>query len=405
MGKSLMTRAVCTIVSLNYLPYARSLYESFREIHSDWKFYVLIADRLPANMPPLEEQFEFFFVEELRIPNFSSMAFKYDVLAFNTNVKPTFLRFLLDRGVQQLIYLDPDIFVYSPLTPIFDSLDEYSIVITPHCTSPNEACREAEIRLLQTGTYNLGFIAISDNPETRRFLNWWEERCLHAAFDEIRSGLFVDQKWINQVPAYFEDVKILRHSGCNVAYWNLHEHVIRQEGNNWFVDEQPLIFFHFSGVHVDGGDRISKHTDQFNLVNRPELKKLFQDYRNCLISHGIREAVRSSYAFGSFDNGQRINRLTRALYASNLERFGHENPFNSSSAFYQWAKQSHILDSKETADSYTSANYSKSDRRLKVIHFLLRGTLRLVGADNYTMLMKYVSYISILRNQKEVFAE
>src|SRR5277367_2165964 len=117
-----MTRAACTIVSLNYLSYARTLCESFFRLHDDWRFYVLIVDRLPLGTSLSAERFEVVFVDELAIPNFASIAFKYDVLALNTNVKPSFMRFLLDKGVEQLVYLDPDIFVYSALDPIVHCL-------------------------------------------------------------------------------------------------------------------------------------------------------------------------------------------------------------------------------------------------------------------------------------------
>ncbi len=155
----------------------------------------LIVDRLPPGTSLPAERFDVVFVEELGIPNFASIAFKYDVLALNTNVKPSFMRFLLDKGIEQLIYLDPDIFVYSPLDPIVHCLEKHSIVLTPHFMSPNDADVGAELTLLIAGTYNLGFIAISSTSETRRFLDWWERRCLDMAFDEPRSGLFVDQKW------------------------------------------------------------------------------------------------------------------------------------------------------------------------------------------------------------------
>ncbi len=61
-----------------------------------------------------------------------STAFKYDILELNTNVKPSFLRYLLNSGIEELVYLDPDIFVYKELTPIFDALSHSAIVLTPH---------------------------------------------------------------------------------------------------------------------------------------------------------------------------------------------------------------------------------------------------------------------------------
>jgi hypothetical protein len=39
------------------------------------------------------------------------------------------------------------------------------------------------------------------------------------------------------------------------------------------------------------------------------------------------------------------------------------------------------------------------------VNSLLRMALRLLGADRYTVLMKYLAYISVLRNQKDIFSD
>ena len=52
-----MIRAACTIVSANYLPYARTLCDSFREFHPEYKIYVLLVDRLPSGYDPSQENF------------------------------------------------------------------------------------------------------------------------------------------------------------------------------------------------------------------------------------------------------------------------------------------------------------------------------------------------------------
>ena len=35
-----------------------------------------------------------------------------------------------------------------------------------------------------------------------------------------------DQRWLDLVPALFDDVHIVRDPGCNVAYWNLPERYV-----------------------------------------------------------------------------------------------------------------------------------------------------------------------------------
>jgi hypothetical protein len=394
-----MMRSGCTIVSFNYLAYARTLCDSFLEANPGCEFYVLLVDRLPSDFNRSGERFELITVEELAIPAFSSVAFKYDILELNTNVKPTFLIALLDRGIEEVVYLDPDIFVYQELSPVFDALEKQVVVLTPHALSPFPD-PQSEVTLLSAGAFNLGFIAVRNSPEARQFLSWWEVRCLNLAYDEPRTALFVDQKWISLVPCFFDSVAILKHRGCNMAYWNLHERQLSHHDGKWIVNgTDSLVFFHFSGISVDGDGRISKYTDDYTLENRPDLRQLFEDYRFKLIEHGIRDTCEGKYAFGSFDNGQFINRLTRSLYAANLERFAGEDPFSRSSKFYAWAKASRIFSEIESAKLFTSKSYSKDDRRVRFIHGALRLALRVLGADRYTMLMKYLSYISILRNQ------
>jgi hypothetical protein len=405
MEEALMVRAACTIVSLNYLSYARTLCDSFLRFHPDCKFYVLLVDRLPADFQRLSERFEIITVEELDIADFPSVAFKYDILELNTNVKPTFLKALLVRGIDQLVYLDPDIFVYRALDSVFAALNERSIVLTPHILSPITDDGQSELSFLLGGVFNLGFVAVNKCEETDSFLSWWENRCLNLAFDEQRIGLFVDQKWINLVPCLFDSVKILKNPGCNMAYWNLHERRLSQDGGVWMVNQDtPLNFYHFSGISVDGGERISKYTDSFNLNNRPDLRSIFEDYRAQLIDHGYRTSYSGKYAFGVFDNGQYINRLTRTIYAANLERFFDENPFSSSSRLYEWAKAARLFSARDSANSYTKKSYLKSDPRLRLLHAILRLALRMLGADRYTLLLKYLSYISILRNQRDVLS-
>ena len=70
---------------------------------------------------------------------------------------------------------------------------------------------------------------------------------------------------------------------------------------------------------------------------------------------------------------------------------------------YTWRKKRRLLSRQESAKYFSSESLAKPDVRLRVMRFLFRFLLRIVGADRYTVLMKYLSYVSILRNQGDVF--
>ncbi len=399
-----MMRAACTIVSLNYLPYARTLCNSFLELHPEDKFYILLVDRLPEGFSIPDKNFELVLVEDLEIPNFDAIAFKYGILELNTNVKPTFLKRLFRLGADQVTYFDPDILICSTLDPIYQKLSASAIVLTPHSTSPNEEGSYGETLLLGDGVFNLGFIALSKSAEVERFLDWWEHRCLTLGYNERWAGLFVDQKWINLVPCYFDSVHLLKHPGCNVAYWNLHERMLEKIETNWVVNgKEPLVFFHFSGISVDGGNIISKHSAQFNLASRPDLAPLFANYRERLVRNGIRSVGDHRYAFGYFNNGTLVNKLQRAAFAANLAKFGDTNPFDAGGPFYRWAEERHLQSREDSSGRYGRSAYKKDDVRIRVVNTAMRLALRLLGADRYAILMKYMEYASVLRNQKDIF--
>lgn len=399
-----ITRAACTIVSFNYLHYARVLAESFLHLHPEYQFYVLLVDRLPEGIDLSSENFQLILVEQLGIPNFESIAFRFGILELNTNVKPTFLKHLLDRGIDQVLYFDPDIFLYSSASLLFDLFNDFGILLTPHCLSPNTGSPYAEVLLLVNGVFNLGFIGVSNSLESRQFLEWWEYRCLNLGYDERWSGLFVDQKWINLVPCYFNSVRVLRHLGCNMAYWNLHERTLTKEQDYWIVNrEAPLIFFHFSGISADGGNRISRHTEQFDLSSRTDLSELFIDYRKHLATARMPPHPQYRYTYGYFNNGALVNKLQRSAYAANLERFQNTNPFDARGAFYHWSFQKGLQSKQDSVGSLGRKAYNPKDFRIRAVNGLLRAALRLLGADRYTMLMKYLEFVSVLRNQKDIW--
>ena len=213
-----MTFAGCTIVSPNYLPYARTLAASYLAQHPGQRFFVLIVADLDDSAPFAGEAFTTVLLRTIGLRDLRAEAMKYDILELNTNVKPTFLQHLLTRyELDAIAYLDPDIFVYAPLEPVWGELEAgATAVLTPHITTPILDGRSpSEQDLLYNGTFNLGFVAVRNCAEGLGLLSWWEQRCLELGFSEGRTGLFVDQKWMNLAPVLFVGVASLRDAGLN----------------------------------------------------------------------------------------------------------------------------------------------------------------------------------------------
>jgi hypothetical protein len=388
--------AVFTIASKNYLAYARTLLQSVREFHADIDLYLLLVDEVGVDFDPGREPYTVVEVKDLALPDYKAMAFKYDVVEFNTAVKPFFMGDLIGKGYRKVMYLDPDIMLFNSLDPILDLLDTNSIVLTPHITRPipqGDPFRPSERSHLISGTYNLGFIAASACDATREFVSWWSARCSESCYNEPETGIFVDQKWINHVPGLFPDVHILRHPGCNMAYWNLHERTLDGMAVN---GEFPLVFYHFSGISVDDLNALSKHQSKWTLDLRPDLREIFECYRDHLIENGQLQARNFSYAFDAYDNGRKIGTFARRLYAECAGNY--PEPFSTApGSYYRMLEQNGMLE----ACNFTAPSGDKPDTRRQAdrINLLFRFMRMVLGVDRYIGLLKYLNYISVLRRQ------
>ena len=291
---------------------------SVRRHHPAWdRFVVLVGETSPPH--GAEESFTTVPLEALPLPSPRRFCFRYTILELNTAVKPWMFEHLLGRGYDKVIYLDPDIVVYSPLVEIDAAASEALLTLTPHLTgSIGGDDHPSERAILQSGTYNLGFLAVSRRPPLTRFLTWWKEKLEFQCVVEIERGLFVDQKWMDLAPGLFPDVAILRHDGYNVAYWNLRQRSVVAEGSRITVNGQPLRFFHFSGVDPAFPDMVSKHDGRLRTGDVGDARTLIDDYGVALTAAGQESFKDAPYAFGVFADGARVPDVARVTYRNSI---------------------------------------------------------------------------------------
>ena len=399
--------AACTIISPNYLAFARCLASSYLEHHPGHRFFALLVADLPDTSLFAGEMFEPVALTEIGLADLRGEAMKYDILELNTNVKPAFLQYLFRaHGLEQVVYLDPDICVYSPLEPVFASLEGgATVVLTPHLTTPlTDHHLPSEQDHLYNGTYNLGFVAFRRCAEADRILAWWNERCLALGFSEGRTGLFVDQKWMNLVPGLFAGVATLRDAGCNMAYWNLHERSLVESATGLLVvnpngPAAPLRFFHFSGIDRDDATGLSRNTNRFTLADRPDLKELFAAYRERLRRTVDEHLQALPYGFDRLTDGTLVTRLARRIYAKHQARWQGQDPFLAGGAFAGFARRLRLVADNEVPSKSTWKEFNPQDRRVIAVHRGLKLALRVLGPNRYELLMRYLAFISVLRNQ------
>jgi hypothetical protein len=337
-----MTVHCFTSITFSYLAKARVLAWSLKQHHPTWRMIVCITDQPPPGFDfslETEPYFdEIIWAHDLPVKPVYSWLFKHNVVEVCTAVKGMVLHDLLKRGADKVFYLDPDIAVMSPLTPMVDWLDESSVLLTPHLLKPEETTLgilDNEVSALIHGIYNLGFVAVRNDPNGLAFAAWWEARLLDFCYDDKASGLFVDQKWCDHVPAMFDGVKIVRDPGYNVASWNISgRHISIPSSGDIFVNEQHhLRFFHFTKLGPTG-DAMTRRYAKDNV----EVYEIWAWYKKKVELFTDTRIPSDYWRYARFDNNKEITQRMRVLYRTRGDlRTAFPQPFQTmENSFYNW---------------------------------------------------------------------
>jgi hypothetical protein len=332
-----------TSCSYSYLNRARVLASTLRHHHPDWVIWLVMTDKEPDGFSfdlEKEDYDHILTAEDLFADESERWLFGHDIVEACTAVKGrACVRILELENCEKLFYFDPDIAIFNPMTPVEDLLDTFSIILTPHQSDPDPkdqkfAIRDNEVTSLNYGIFNLGFVAIANDGEGRRFARWWDDRLTDWCHDRLDIGLFVDQKWCNLVPCFFDDVKVLRDPGFNVASWNLSQRTMRydQEGTA-LINGVPLRFYHFTKLGPVG-DTMTQRYARDNI----EVYELWWWYRNEVMAASDVGIPKGWWYYGTFDNGMKIPKSVRELYRDRRDlREAFPTPFNSGDgSFHSW---------------------------------------------------------------------
>ncbi len=373
--------------------------QSVRDFHDDIDLYFLLVDQT-ADEQILDQNdlFHLCLVKDIGIPDYKKMAFAYDMVEFNTAVKPFFINYLFKQGYRKVIYLDPDILVCDRLDAALDKLETHAIVVTPHQLSPVSHVEgfisylQWEQSALLTGIFNLGFIGVANSEEGRGFVDWWSNRCHYLCFVDPGAGLFVDQKWVNLAICFYPSTYILRHKGYNMCVWNLHDRVLIKDRVN---GAEPLVFYHFSAIDMKDPGIISKHDKTLKLTDRPDLDDFVRSYREKLKHNGYDHFHGLPYTYDYFSDGRRIDLLERRLYSAVSDNY--PDPFSTpSNEFY--------AELRKKKRSAAAADCVRPQILIeRIAKLVVKVIFRMVGARRYARMIQFFNGAGRLRNHTFLF--
>jgi hypothetical protein len=235
---------IFSICNSNYIRETDILFHSLkRYLTIEFKFIVINVD---LEFEVLNSHYEIINTSSIfkdhEIDSF--LRSKYNLTEYATSIKPKCFSYFFENGFTDVIYFDPDIELYNDLEYLSEGdFGSYDIFLTSHRTSPcSSSSFLDDIDILQTGTFNFGFLHLRSNSKTNNLAKWWFQMCQAYSFSDLNSGFFTDQYFGNIFISYFKlNIKRLNNTKYNIAYWNIDELD--------FFDISRVFFIHFSKVN------------------------------------------------------------------------------------------------------------------------------------------------------------
>lgn len=241
-------RHYCTYFDHRYLPLGLALHASLLRVGGEFTLWVLALDEIAAHFLETNElpslrvvrlaQLEEFDRELKSIENTRSRVEYYFTCS------PCLPRYLMQaEGLDEVTYLDSDLWFFATPEHVFDELGDGSVAIVPHRFAGSAARTHAKY-----GFYNVGWLTFRNDADGRACLEWWRSQCIEWCYDRVEPERYADQKYLDHFQSRFRGIHSITHPGANLAPWNVAGHAVTQGAEGVLVDGRPLVFFHFQGL-------------------------------------------------------------------------------------------------------------------------------------------------------------
>ena len=269
----------CTYFDSNYLPRGIAMIRSLRRQDSNAHIFVLCLDDATFDvMSSSTEKVTLIHIKELLAadPEFALARNNRTQIEWYFTATSCLVNYIVQNNpdILNLYYLDSDLYFFSSIESLINESLNASAQVIEHRFPPHLQ------HLIVYGRFNVGWIGFSRSKEGLRLIDDYRKLCIDWCYDKLEEERFGDQKYLDQWPQKFPNCVISKHLGANVASWNILGRSLSIQNGNYFINDDPLIFYHFQGVarmksgnYVIKGDPVNL-SNYFNLLYEPYLKEL-----------------------------------------------------------------------------------------------------------------------------------
>lgn len=224
--------------------------------------------------------------------------------------------FMKSYKLENLTYIDADLFFLSSPEILFKEIGDKEIAITEHNNEDSSI----------SGRFCVQYQFFANKGEGLTSLHWWRDRCIEWCFSRYEDGKFGDQRYIEQFPDRYKSLCIIQNRGAGIASWNMERYNYTNHSVIFEGKEYDFVFFHMHGIRTDIVDSVLKihcvtcvlNDDTKQLFFEPYAKLLMQVYNEYLgkpvKDFAIIERTKLSILYSDIKKFFRGNKLIRKIY-------------------------------------------------------------------------------------------
>ena len=269
----------CTYFDSNYLPRGIAMIRSLQRQDPNAHIHVLcLDDKTYDVMQTSNTNTSLIHIHELLTADqeFANARQNRSQIEWYFTATSCLVNYIITKNpeIENLYYLDSDLYFFNSVESLLSESWKASAQIIEHRFS-----KEMQ-HLLVYGRFNVGWIGFSTTKEGLSLIQDYRNSCLDWCYDKLEEDRYGDQKYLDKWPEKFPSCVVSSHKGANVATWNISGRTLSKINDHFYIDQDPLIFYHFQGVarmksgnYVVKGDPLNLG-NYFDLLYTPYLKEL-----------------------------------------------------------------------------------------------------------------------------------
>ncbi|MFY8096319.1 MAG: hypothetical protein ACOVMH_00765 [Flavobacterium sp.] len=275
-----------TYFDKNYLSRGLILYDSLKKHNQNFELYILCLDDFTHDFftknKDKYQEIKILTLSEIEQDDSALLTAKKNrsKIEYYFTLSPCLPLYLLKKHqLPHICSLDADILFLDDPRKIFDQLNEYSVIVTPHKFS-NEIKH-----LSKYGIYNVSFQIFKNNATGLTCLEDWKKDCLNWCgdeYDEINDR-FADQKYLDKWNTkYPHEVLSLNDNCSGLAPWNVNNYLITKKKEHFLSNNENILFYHFHHFKILSKKWATNGFKEYKVQPQSDLDLLYLYYWNLI---------------------------------------------------------------------------------------------------------------------------